>query len=43
VPNEEGEHVEQFTINFENQGDKTYMNCMFGTTKLVIPFNPENN
>lgn len=43
VPNEQGEHVEQFTIAFENQGHLTNMICMFGTTRFAIPFNPENN
>ena len=43
VPNEQGEHVEQFTIAFENQGATTNMICMFGTTRFAIPFNPENN
>jgi hypothetical protein len=43
VPNQQGGHTEQFTINFENQGNETHMNCMFGTTKFAIPFNPQNN
>ena len=43
VPSEQGEYVEQFTIDFENQGTTTNMNCMFGTTHFAIPFTPENN
>jgi len=43
VPTEQGEKVEQFTIDFNNQGNATNMQCMFGTTRFAIPFNPENN
>jgi hypothetical protein len=39
----QGEKVEQFTIDFNNQGNATNMQCMFGTTRFAIPFNPENN
>lgn len=40
VPSEEGEHVEQFTINFEKEGDATLMVCAFGKTHFAIPFQP---